>query len=203
MEDIMLSHKQLLIQSHNVNDKLVYGSNIRYYLARTDTAASCEIDGVQYHFFDGTTGITEWISNFKAIRTGIHGSSLGYDEIAQKFFTQIVPYIDPSKKQVFSGFSRGGAIAMLVLIRVMTYLLNYGKTPNCELVSFNMPKAGGKKLNSYCRVLGFNHTRIYMKGDIGHNILWWWETQYATTVIALDNHEKGIVNKHKNILPYL
>jgi len=199
----MLSNKELLIQARNINKKLVYGSNIRYYLARTDTAASCEIDDVQYHFFDGTTGITEWISNFNAFRTGIHGASIGYDDIARLLYVHIIQYINPSKKQVFSGFSRGGAIGLLVLIRVMTYYQNRGQKLDCELVSFNMPKAGSKKLNDYCKELGFNHTRIYMKGDIGHNILWWWETQYATTVIALDNHEKGIVNKHKNIIPYL
>ena len=199
----MLSHRKLLMQCHNINDKKVYGDSVKYYTARTDTYASCEIENVQYHFFDGTTGFREWVNDFRAARIGLFGAAIGYDEIAEILFCKIMSNIDFSKKQVFSGFSRGGALAMLVLIRAMRVAHNQGHELDCELVSFNMPKAGSKKLNRYCKKLGFKHTYIYMIGDIVHNIVWWWKTPYNTETIALENDEKGIKDKHKNILPYL
>jgi len=199
----MLSYKELLKEAHSINEKQVYGGNVRYYKARTDTSASCNIENAQYHFFDGTTGIREWINNFRGVRRGLYGAAIGYDEVAELLFTKMMSSIDPTKKQVFTGFSRGGALAMLVLIRAMKYVEIRGGYIDCELVSFNMPKAGGRKLNSVCKDLGFKHTRIYMEGDIVHNIVWWWQKPYATEVIALKNKEKGIKKKHQNILPYL
>jgi len=199
----MLSYKELLKQAHDINKKNVYGGDVRYYKARTDTVASCNIEDTQYHFFDGTTGLREWINDFRAVRIGLFGAAIGYDEVAELLFCQMMSNINLDKKQVFTGFSRGGALGMLVLIRVMRYAETQGKKLDCELVSFNMPKAGGRKLYKVCKKLGFKHTRIYMVGDFVHNIVWWWKKPYSTKVIALENNEKGIKKKHQNILPYL
>ena len=199
----MLSYKELLSQSHHINDKEVYGGDVKYFKARTDTTASCNIEDCQYHFFDGTTGFREWVNDFRAARIGLYGAAIGYDEVAELLFMKMMSNIDPKRKQIFTGFSRGGALAMLVLIRVMKYIQSQGGEIECKLVTFNMPKAGSKKLNRHCEELGFKHTRIYMKGDIVYKIVPWWQKPYSTEVIALDNHEKGIKNKHQNILPYL
>ena len=199
----MLSYKEMLKQAHNINGQQVYGGDVRYYIARTDTSASCNIEDVQYHFFDGTTGIREWINDFRGVRRGLYGAAIGYDEVAELLFTKMMSFIDPNKKQIFTGFSRGAALGMLVLMRAMKYVESKGGHLECELVSFNMPKAGSRRLNRHCKDLGFKHTRIYMKGDIVHNIVPWWQKPYATKVIALDNKERGIVKKHKNLLPYL
>ncbi len=199
----MLSYKKMLEQAHKINSKQVYGDCVKYYKARTDTASSCEIENVQYHFFDGTSDFVEWVNDFRGARIGLFGSAIGYDEIAEMLFCKMMSNIDHTKKQVFVGFSRGGSLAMLVLIRAMRVMHNLGKDLDCELVSFNMPKAGSKKLNRYCKKLGFKHTRIYMIGDIVHCIVWWWQKPYSTEVMALENNERGIKKKHQNILPYL
>jgi len=199
----MLSYKQLFTQNHNINDKKVFGDNVQYYKTRTDTAASCEIDGIQYHFFDGTTTFQEWVNDFRTARIGLHGAAIGYDEVAEEFFEEMASNIDLNKKQVFVGYSRGGPLAILVLIRAMRLAALYGKTLNCEMISFNMPKPGSYRLNRYLKKLGFKHTYIYMKGDVVHNFVWWWQKPYATKTIALQNDEKGIVAKHQNIGPYL
>jgi len=195
--------KYLWEQNHRINSKTVEGDNPLYYKDNTDTACSVSVGDIDYHFFDGSNTALEWIKNFVAIRTGLNGSALGYDSTAKDLFDDMQENISTTRKQVFVGFSRGGAIAMLVLIRYSMWCYTQGIKPRAELITFEMPKAGGRKLYKFCKRLNFQHIRVVMKGDPVPNIVWWWKKPYTTRLITLPNKERGIKNKHTNVGKYL
>ena len=195
--------KWLWDQNHRINDKTVEGDNVLYYRDNTDTCASVTVDGVDYHFFDGSNTPLEWVKNFIAIRTGLYGSALGYDGTAKDLFEKMHDDMSSARKNVFVGFSRGGAIAMMMLIRYTEWCYRRKVKPRAELVSFEMPKAGGRRLYRRCKKLGFEHTRVVMQGDAVPKIVWWWCKPWTTKLITLKNSEKGLKNKHKNVGRYL
>ena len=199
----MISYGQLWRQCQRINEKTVLGDDVKYYKAGTDTACSTTIDGIRVHLFDGSNTFLEWIKNFGALRVGKHGSAIGYDGTAKDFFDDMNIDISCTDKNLFVGYSRGGAIALLVMIRVMWSMWRRGLKPNCELLTFESPKAGGRKLRRECRRLEFPHTRITMNGDIVPSLVWWWRGHYETLRIKLKNKELGWRNKHKNVEKYL
>ena len=198
----MQSLKWLWEQNHKINDKAIEVDAI-YYKDNTDTAASLFLEDADYHFFDGSSTVLEWIKNFVAFRTGIHGSAIGFDGAARDLFEKMKDNMSCSNKQVFVGYSRGGAIAMLALIRFSIWCYKRGLKPHAELVTFEMPKAGSRRLFKFCDRLEFKHTRVVMEGDIVPKVVPWWCDQYTTNLVKLRNSEKGWKNKHKNVGKYL
>ena len=199
----MISFRQLWRQCRRINEKTVLGDDTIYYKAGTDTACSTTIDGVRLHFFDGSNTFREWFKNFVAFRVGLYGSAIGYDSTAKDLFDQMRGDISSTDKNVFIGFSRGGAIALLVMVRVINSMWRRGLKPNCDLLTYEAPKAGGRKLRRECRRLAFNHTRITMNGDIVPTLVPYWRGHYETTRIKLKNKEFGIRNKHTRVEKYL
>jgi len=188
----VLSLKELWEQNHRINSKTVEGNGVIYYRDNTDTACSVSIGDIDYHFFDGTNTGLEWIKNFLAFRTGDYHSAIGYDKCSKDLFKKMRDNMSIARRNVFVGYSRGGAIAMLTLIRHSMMCYRRGIKPRDELITFEMPKAGGRRLKKHCAKLGFEHTRVIMVGDVVPNIVWWWSKQYTTRLITLKNKEKGI-----------
>ena len=199
----MIGFRRLWQECHKINSQEVSGDNTIYYRDGTDTACSTTINGVRVHLFDGSNTVVEWLKNFCAIRTGLYGSAIGYDSTAEDLFKQMASDIKSTDRNLFVGFSRGGAIALLVMIRVMFNQYRRGLVPKCELLTFEAPKAGGKKLRKTCEKLGFKHTRITMNGDVVPSLVPYWRGHYQTTRIKLKNKEFGWIRKHKNVEKYL
>jgi hypothetical protein len=196
--------KTLFKYNRLINSKEVPVEGITYFKAGTDTACSFTIEETQFHLFDGSSTFREWVNNFLAMRVGLFGSAIGYDETAEKLFNQMASKVDESKRQVYGGISRGGALAVLCLVRDKRYRHHVKQSElNYKLISFNMPKAGGKRFYNHCKKLDFQHLRILMKGDVVHKIVWWWKNMWTTELLVLKNREKGIIKKHLNLDNYL
>ena len=198
----MLDLRELWDECHKINSKTIEGDT-RYYKDNTDTCASVSIGDIDYHYFDGSDRALEWLKNFFAFRFGAYGSHKGYDGTAKDLFDKMCEDMSISRKQVFVGYSRGGAIALLVLLRHSLMCYRRGVKPRAELVTFCAPKAGHKKLYKQCEKMGFQHTRVVMVGDIVPKIVWWWCDMWTTRLIKLKNSEKGKKAKHKNVGEYL
>jgi hypothetical protein len=197
--------KHLWEQNHKINDKTVEGDTTLYYKDNTDTACSAEVDGVVYHFFDGTDNFLEIIKDLLAIkgRKGREGAYLSYDLAAEDFFKLMKDDFQTNKHQVFVGVSRGGSIAMDMVKYYSKYCYEVLKiAPKRELVTFVMPPAGGGKYRKYNEKLGYEHTRVTMKGDWVPRLPFWGK-HYETNLKVIENNEKGLASRHKNVGKYL
>ncbi len=112
-----------------------------------------------------------------------------------------------SKKRVFCGFSRGGAIALPVVLRYIRLCDANRIVPQVKIITFSAPKTGGRKfrqlLEFYCQKYDIEMIRVTMNGDYVPAIVPWWRGHFQTLRIKLKNKERGEKNKHTKLDKYL
>lgn len=127
------------------------------FMSDTDESVIVHLDGDTYIAFDGTDTGREWVENAITTKDDKYDMAYGFKNAAVELANNMLQFLDGSKTNYVSGYSRGGAIAQdfAMLARNAGY--------KCEVVTFGSPRAGGKE---FCRLMkGIEHTRVVIKGD--------------------------------------
>lgn len=108
----------------------------------------------------------DWRSNFRIFKKETEfgpKAHYGFYESASKFFPMIFESIMvKNEKVIFTGHSRGGAMAQLAFLRMKCF---HGFKGEMEVVTFGSPRVFSVGKSEEMEILSFHHTRFQNNGD--------------------------------------
>jgi hypothetical protein len=123
-------HKQCAILSDLIyNPLFVVDGESQTFEIENNKIGIIAVDGVNYVVFQGSNDLEDWISNFTFSKTDI-GFHSGFSKASDKIEKALEKELEKDKEYIFTGHSMGGALALILGMRIKAK----------EIVTFGQPR---------------------------------------------------------------